>query len=164
MACRQQKRKAVLMRKRLHILRALTCSKSVTRLSIITDALLYIYNLKLKLEKTMKEYLNLIATRRSYLNLLKHGKEVKVEKLGNNEFVIRVTCERRGDHILVSILEAFEEMGVCVLQARVSCNHYFSMEAIAVANDDQALEVRDISQAILKAIDKPVGEGVVNTN
>lgn len=78
---------------------------------------------------------------------------MKVEKIGEN-FVVRVRCNK-GENRLVSILEAFEEMGLIVLQASVSCNYYFAMEATAVPqNPQQVLEARDVTQVILKATEK----------
>ncbi|PQQ21822.1 uncharacterized protein Pyn_19860 [Prunus yedoensis var. nudiflora] len=125
--------------------------KSVKRSSIFMEALVQIYMLKLKLEAVQREYLHLMALKTEYLNRIKHSQEVKVEKIEEG-FLVRVKCENAGD-TLVSVLEAFEEMGLTVLQARISSNNYFSMEAIAVAenqNQDQ-LDVRDITQAITRA-------------
>lgn len=82
---------------------------------------------------------------------------MKVEKIGEN-FIVRVRCNK-GENRLVSILEAFEEMGLIVRQANVSCNYYFAMEAIAVPqNPQQALEARDVAQVILKATEKQAVE------
>lgn len=67
--------------------------------------------------------------------------------------MVRITCEKGGDK-LVAILEAFEEMRLNVQQARVSCENGFSLEAIAVAEEDQNLDVRDVTEALLKAIGK----------
>lgn len=70
-------------------------------------------------------------------------------------FHVRVTCEKAGD-TLVSILDAFDEMGLNILQAKVSCNSYFAMEAIAahVSQNQHKLDVTDITQAIIKATQK----------
>lgn len=76
---------------------------------------------------------------------------MKVEKIGE-EFRVKVRCEKGGDR-LVSVLEAFDKMGLNVVQAKVSCTECFSMEAVAVAEDDQSLNVRDITEAINVAID-----------
>lgn len=76
-----------------------------------------------------------------------------MEKNEEGGFVIRVTCEKEGD-TLVSVLEAFEEMGLEVVKARVSCTNLFTMEATAVAAQNQDLDVRDVTQAILKATEK----------
>ncbi|GKU92388.1 hypothetical protein SLEP1_g6122 [Rubroshorea leprosula] len=146
--------------RKLHLLQALAGSKSVKRSSIILDALLYIQQLKLKLQELQREYLNLLAIKNEYLTLMKHTqipKEVKVEKTQEG-LLVRVTCRKGGD-LLVSILEAFDEMGLNVIQARVSCTNFFAMEAIAVAQDKEAVDARDVSQAVLKAIERGDGEG-----
>lgn len=68
-------------------------------------------------------------------------------------FHVRVTCEKAED-TLISILEAFDEMGLNILQAKVSCNSYFSMEAIAAhvaQNQEYKLDVTDVTRAIIKA-------------
>ncbi|XP_010999779.1 PREDICTED: uncharacterized protein LOC105107524 isoform X1 [Populus euphratica] len=155
MVARLQRRTAI--GRRLHILRTLTCYKSVQRKSVIMDALLCIYKLKLKLEAIKRELANLVAIKREYLSLMKQlqlpKKEVKVEK-AEQGLLVRVTCEKGGDK-LVSILEVFEEMGLVILNARVSSNLYFAMEAIVVADQEQhALHVKSIAQAVIKAIER----------
>ncbi|XP_010999780.1 PREDICTED: uncharacterized protein LOC105107524 isoform X2 [Populus euphratica] len=154
MVARLQRRTAI--GRRLHILRTLTCYKSVQRKSVIMDALLCIYKLKLKLEAIKRELANLVAIKREYLSLMKQlqlPKEVKVEK-AEQGLLVRVTCEKGGDK-LVSILEVFEEMGLVILNARVSSNLYFAMEAIVVADQEQhALHVKSIAQAVIKAIER----------
>ncbi|GMI72889.1 hypothetical protein like AT1G29270 [Hibiscus trionum] len=87
--------------------------------------------------------------------------EVKVEKNGG-EFVVKVRCNKGGDE-LVSIVEAFEELGLNVVQARVCCNHFFAMEAIVVDRDQESRDIQDITQAVLKAIEKHGGERMLVT-
>ncbi|GMI91613.1 hypothetical protein like AT1G29270 [Hibiscus trionum] len=142
-------------RKKLQFLPTLSNSKSVKRRSIVLNVLLQCHKLKLKLEGIHREYQNLVAIRNQYFTLLKHiqtPKEVKVEKVGE-ELVVKVSCNKGGDK-LISVLEAFEELGLNVLQAKVSCSHLFAMEAIAVARDQQTTDIKDVTQAILKAIEK----------
>ncbi|XP_020203515.1 uncharacterized protein LOC109789060 isoform X2 [Cajanus cajan] len=151
MACRVQKR--ISLRRKLHILRVLTNSNSAKRTSIAKSAVLRLYKLKLALETVKRQYENLLATRRECISLLNHVKEnkdVKIEKVRTGTFMVRITCEKGGDK-LVTVLEAFDEMCLDVQQARVSCENGFSMEAIAVA-ENQTLNVRDITEALLKAI------------
>ncbi|KAJ0082621.1 hypothetical protein Patl1_10469 [Pistacia atlantica] len=153
----------IALRRKLHILRTLTNSKSVKKSSIIMDSLLYIYKLKLKLEEIKREYSNLMAIKKEYLNLMKHiqvPKEVKVEQVGE-KFLVRVIC-KKGENSLVSVLEVLDEVGLNVLQASVSCKYFFAMEAIAVAQNQQAVDVREVTQLILKAIEKPDVPGLVN--
>ncbi|XP_061364895.1 uncharacterized protein LOC133308298 [Gastrolobium bilobum] len=152
MACKVHKR--ISRRRKLHILRVLTNNNNSAK-SIVQ----YIYKLKVMLENIKREYENLLATRREYLSLLNHvkyNKDVKIEKIRTGTFVVRVSCEKGGDK-LVAILEAFDEMCLDVQQANVSCENGFSLEAIAVA-EDQTLDVRDVTEALLKAIGKQSGE------
>lgn len=85
--------------------------------------------------------------------------EVKVEKINGEQFVVKVACNKGGDK-LVSILEVFDELGLNVVQARVSCSHFFSMEAIiGVGQDQKTSDIKDITDAVLKATDdKQSGE------
>lgn len=83
-----------------------------------------------------------------------------MEKTKEGSFVVRVRCEK-GEDTLVSVLEAFEEIGLLVLQATVSCkDNSFSMEATTVAaaaqSHGQTLNVKDVTQAITKAIEMPL--------
>ncbi|XAR66593.1 hypothetical protein NMG60_11012875 [Bertholletia excelsa] len=145
-------RKRMALRRKLLVLRTLTNSKSVKRSSIIVDAFLHICKLKLRLE----------AIQREYLLLMKHI-QVKVEKVQEHNFLMKVSC-KGGNDVLVSILEAFEEMGLNVLQARVSCNSLLTIEAIVEAQD-QGMDERDIREAVHKAIFKQEGplQGTQNT-
>ncbi|XP_050224446.1 uncharacterized protein LOC126674111 [Mercurialis annua] len=153
MVSRFQRRMA--LRRKLHILKNLTSSKSVKRSSIIADAILYIYKLSLKLEAIKRELSILEAIKREYLQHLPK-REVKVEEAGKG-FLVKVICEKGGDK-LVPILEVFEKMGLIVLNARVtSCNLYFGLEAIVVAEEEQCgLDVDNVTQQIVEAIDRHV--------
>ncbi|WVZ23297.1 hypothetical protein V8G54_001841 [Vigna mungo] len=157
MACRVQKR--ISLRRKLHILRVLTNSYSAKRTSIANTTILRLYKLKLALETLKRHYENLLAAREDHINLLNHVKEnkdVKIEKVRAGTFMVKVTCEK-GSNKLVGILEAFDEMRLNVQQAKVSCENGFSLEAIVVA-EDQTLDVKDVTEALLKAIGKQTGE------
>nr|GMD33838.1 uncharacterized protein LOC109192567 [Ipomoea batatas] len=131
-------------KKKLHILQSLTNSKSVGSSSIIMDAFMYIHRLKIQLEELTREYFHL-------LNIIQ---EVKVDKLHGRRFMVTVRCKKVED-LLVSILEAFEEMDVSVVEARVSCNYFFAMEAIVEAEDhQQGLIAEAVTQVIQKAIQR----------
>ncbi|XP_051133649.1 uncharacterized protein LOC127253235 [Andrographis paniculata] len=117
----RRRMRRVAMRKKLQVLKALIKSKSVKKSSIVMDAFLYICNLRLQVE----------AIKREYQYLINHIQQVKVEKVGRGYLTVVVTCKKvAGEQVLVSILEEFERMNLNVLQARVSCNHIFGMEAI----------------------------------
>ncbi|KAG8365566.1 hypothetical protein BUALT_Bualt18G0118800 [Buddleja alternifolia] len=104
------------------------------------DAFVYINKLKLQVE----------AIKREYQHLINHVQEVKVEKIGTGYLKVMITC-KKGEEVLMSILEAFDKLNVNVMQARVSCTHFFRMEAIVDANIDATI----LSEAILNAIQSP---------
>lgn len=55
--------------------------------------------------------------------------QVTVETLEKG-FVINVVSQNSCPGLLVSILEAFEELGLNVLEARVSCSDSFRLQAV----------------------------------
>ncbi|KAH1048453.1 hypothetical protein J1N35_039237 [Gossypium stocksii] len=145
MTTKLQRRTASL--RKLHLLQTLNKPKSVKRSCSIINVLLHFYKLKVKLEEIQREYQNLLKN-------IRIPKEVKVEKINGEQFVVKVACNKGGDK-LVSILEVFEELGLYVVQARVSCRHFFSMEAIiGVGQDQKTSDMKDITDAVLKAIDE----------
>ncbi|TYI59485.1 hypothetical protein E1A91_D10G040000v1 [Gossypium mustelinum] len=145
MATKLQRRTASL--RKLQLLQTLNKPKSVKRSCSIINILLHFYKLKVKLEEIQREYQNLLKN-------IRIPKEVKVEKISGEQFVVRVACNKGGDK-LVSILEVFDELGLNVVQARVSCRHFFSMEAIiGVGQDQKTSDMKDITDAVLKAIDE----------
>ncbi|KAI5659788.1 hypothetical protein M9H77_28581 [Catharanthus roseus] len=142
-----QRRKA--LHRKLQILKNLTNSKSAKKSCIIKDAFLYICNLKLQLE----------AITRQHHYLINNSQEVKVEKVGEKYLVIRVSCcKKKRQDLLVSILDAIEKLNLNVIQVRVEANYLFGLEAIVDANingtDDQVVDVKDVNEAILNAINK----------
>ncbi|XP_062095206.1 uncharacterized protein LOC133801080 [Humulus lupulus] len=152
-------RKRIAFRRELRILRALNTAKShAKRKSVVMDALSYIYLMKLKVEAIQKEYSNLVAIKEN--KKIMNQKEVKVEKTEEGFMNVRVRCEK-GEDTLVSVLEAFENIGLQVLQARVSCtNGLFYMEATTISTNvvsDQNrahLDARNVTRVISNAIEK----------
>lgn len=74
--------------------------------------------------------------------------EVKVENLGRDYLLVKVRC-RKGEEILVSILEAFEKMNIEVVEARITCKVLFGMEAILKTPH---INAHILNQTILKLI------------
>ncbi|KAL6329011.1 hypothetical protein AAG906_007301 [Vitis piasezkii] len=152
MVSRMQGRTVV--RKKLNKLSSLTKSKSLQKSSVVVDGFYHINELKLRLEAMVREYSILLQN-------LQLPTEVKVERIhGDGLLVIKVKSWEKGRGLLVSILESLEEMGVNVVQARVSCTHGFNMEAIAEAQD-KAPDIQKLTQQIHKAIAEPGHGGVV---
>ncbi|CAN4116592.1 unnamed protein product [Withania somnifera] len=147
MASSRRVQSKIIMHSKLHLLRTLTNSKSVKRNSIIVDAFLYIIKLRLQLE----------AIQREYQQLLNHVQDVKVEKLIGTRYLVKVTC-KRGKDVLVSILEAFEDMKLSVVQARVTSKYFFGLEAIVEAGNEVNLDVRALTRALQMAIQKQSSE------
>ncbi|OVA06929.1 hypothetical protein BVC80_8433g3 [Macleaya cordata] len=83
--------------------------------------------------------------------------QVKVEKINNNGFLVRVNCEKVRD-LLVPILEGFEEKGLNVLHVRVCCNQStFCMEAIT-ETQNTTLDVRDVTQSVFETLKTKIGD------
>ncbi|XP_065879976.1 uncharacterized protein [Euphorbia lathyris] len=155
MVSRLQRR--VALRRKLQILKTLTCSKSVKKSCIIADTVLYIYNLKLRLDTLKKDLSNSDAIKSKHFP----KKEVEVEKSGKG-MVVRVKCEKGEDsNYLGGIVEVIEGMGLMVLNASVSNEYYFDMEAIVVPSEDiqNAVDLNIAAQAIHQAI-----ENICNVN
>ncbi|XP_020962905.1 uncharacterized protein LOC107608946 isoform X2 [Arachis ipaensis] len=127
MVSREQKR-AALLHEKLQLLRSITNSHAVNKTSIIIDASKYIEELKEKVERLNQE----IATAETSNHHHHHNPNlpmVTVETLEKG-FMINVISARSCQGLLVSILEAFEEMGLTVLEARVSCTDTFRFQAV----------------------------------
>ncbi|OIW14292.1 hypothetical protein TanjilG_21432 [Lupinus angustifolius] len=60
-------------------------------------------------------------------------------------FMIKVLSQRSCRGLLVFILEAFEELGLDVLQARVSCEDHFCLEALGIKGCDASVLLDDTS-------------------
>ncbi|KAI4343032.1 hypothetical protein MLD38_027581 [Melastoma candidum] len=141
-----------------HAAQALKASFSlkVRKDSVMLGYLLYICNLKLRLEAARRQYWRLMALKKQYLSLLESTNmkpKVVVKKAGGGYYEVKVTSERKED-MLVSTLEAFEIVGLDVLQARVSSGNFFSLDAFAVARDQRDMDAEVVALAILKALEK----------
>ncbi|KAI4302673.1 hypothetical protein MLD38_038393 [Melastoma candidum] len=78
--------------------------------------------------------------------------DVKVETLDKG-FRINIYSDRSCPGLLVSILEAFEELGLNVMDAKISCSENFSLEAIGEEDEeDENIDAQEVKKAVLKAI------------
>ncbi|KAL1348208.1 hypothetical protein HN51_024183 [Arachis hypogaea] len=151
MVSREQKR-AALLHEKLQLLRSVTNSHAVNKSSIIIDASKYIEELKEKVERLNQE----IATAETSNHHHHHNPNlpmVTVETLEKG-FMINVISGRSCQGLLVSILEAFEDMGLTVLEARVSCTDTFRFQAVGGENDEQGdtIDAQAVKQAVGQAI------------
>ncbi|XP_019053260.1 PREDICTED: uncharacterized protein LOC104597218 isoform X4 [Nelumbo nucifera] len=146
MVSREHKR-AVLYEK-LQLLRSVTNSHALNKTSIIVDASKYIEELKEKVEKLNQD----IAAAQNSSND-QTPLPVTVETIEKG-FLINVFSEKSCPGLLVSILEAFEELGLNVLDARVSCTDSFRLEAVGGEGQGQveSIDAQVVKQAVLQAI------------
>ncbi|XP_029123965.1 transcription factor bHLH61 [Elaeis guineensis] len=150
MVSREHKRAS--LHDKLQLLRSITNSHALSKTSIIIDASKYIAELKQKVERLNQE----IACVR---NVVEENPlpVVTVETLKKG-FLINVFSEKRCPGLLVSILEAFEELGLDVMEARASCTDMFRLEAVGGENQIKSLDAQVVKQAVLQAI-KSCSEG-----
>ncbi|XP_058205134.1 uncharacterized protein LOC131319049 isoform X2 [Rhododendron vialii] len=120
----REHKKAAALHEKLQLLRSITNSHAVNKTSIIIDASKYIADLK--------------------------QKEVTVKTLEKG-FQINVISEKNCPGLLVTVLEAFEELGLNVVEARVSCTGSFHLEAVG-ENDGENVEAHTVKQAVSQAI------------
>ncbi|GMI93064.1 hypothetical protein like AT2G40435 [Hibiscus trionum] len=137
--------KKALVYRELQRLRSVINSPAVNKTSVIVDASRYIQELKEKVEMLNQE----IGTSQNPLPM-----QVTVETLEKG-FLINVFLEKNCPGLLVSILESFEELGLDVLDARVSCQDNFQLEAIGENQSNaEGIDAQMVKQAAMQAISK----------
>ncbi|KAE9598662.1 putative myc-type, basic helix-loop-helix (bHLH) domain-containing protein [Lupinus albus] len=139
------------MYKNLQLLRSITHSHSHRKTSVLLDASKYIQGLKQNLQQ-----MNQIASATISQKTIAYDSmpTLKVEPQEEG-FMIKVLSERSCEGLLVFILEAFEELGLDVLQARVSCEGNFCLEALGIKENNQYthhLDAQLVEQVVSQAI------------
>ncbi|KAJ4779189.1 BHLH transcription factor [Rhynchospora pubera] len=145
MVSREKKIKAGLHDK-LQLLRSLTKSNALNETSIVLDASRYIKELKQKVIKLNRELAASQSTMSDNQSPL-----VTVDTLENG-FLINVFLNKTNPGLLVSILEAFEELGLSVMEASASCADSFCLEAFGGENQAGDLDAYVVKEAVLQAI------------
>ncbi|XP_015961195.1 transcription factor SCREAM2 [Arachis duranensis] len=153
MASSRERRREALQQK-LNQLRDVTNSSGVNKASIIVDASRYIEELKQKVEGLNSE-LVITETSSSTSQIDDELPMVTVETLEKG-FHINVYSEKNCPGMLVSILKAFEELGLDVLDARVSCEDTFQLQAVGGESqkNNDTIDAQVVKQAVLQAINK----------
>ncbi|KAA8543684.1 hypothetical protein F0562_021570 [Nyssa sinensis] len=147
MVSRQQKKAAT--HRKLQLLRSITNSHAQNNTSVILAASRYIEMLKQTVE-ILNQNISAAkdSTSQDPLPLVK----VEAQEKG---FQINVLSEGSCPGLLVLILEALEELGLDVLQARASCSENFHLEAVAEYENREQTENTDgqgVKEAVLQAI------------
>ncbi|KAG8390156.1 hypothetical protein BUALT_Bualt01G0054200 [Buddleja alternifolia] len=134
---------------KLQLLRSITNSHAMNETSIVIDASNYIKELKQKV-KILNE--DIAATSQGPTNQ-NPWPEVTVKTLEKG-FLLNVHSGRNCPGLLVFILETFEELGLNVLEARVSCTHSFHLQAIGGENeeDEESMNAQVVKRTISNAI------------
>ncbi|CAA7389299.1 unnamed protein product [Spirodela intermedia] len=145
MVSREHKR---VLHEKLQILRSVTNSQALSKTSIIVDASKYIEDLKKKVEKLNRD----IACQRSIVHDIS-SPLVTVEAL-EKSFLVSVFSKESCPGMTVAVLEAFEELGLNVLEARVSCADTFRLEAVGgeIEGEVEIVDANVVKQAVVRAI------------
>ncbi|KAG8085187.1 hypothetical protein GUJ93_ZPchr0010g9050 [Zizania palustris] len=124
MVSREKKRAS--LHEKLQILRTLTHSHAVNKLSIISDASTYIKDLKQKIAALNK--LEIASPQNT--NISEEPLPVVRVQVLEKGFLINVFMDKTIPGLLSSILEAFDELGLTVIEARASCSSSFRLQAV----------------------------------
>ncbi|ESQ44462.1 hypothetical protein EUTSA_v10006289mg [Eutrema salsugineum] len=135
------------LHEKFQLLRSVTNSHAESETSIIVDASKYIKKLKQKVEK-----INNATTSEQYF-CDPTDPMVTVETLEKG-FMIKVTSGKNEAGMLVCVLEAFEDLGLDVVEARVSCTDSFSFHAIGSSDNDdgESMDAETVKQVVAEAV------------
>ncbi|XP_022897352.1 transcription factor SCREAM2-like [Olea europaea var. sylvestris] len=132
---------------KLQLLRSITHSHAINERSIVVDASKYIKELKLKVERMNKDIAS-ASDQNSW-------PQVTVETLEKG-FSVNVHSAKNCSGLLVFLLEAFEKLGLDVLEARVSCQDRFHLQAFGGGENEEdkenCIDAQMVDQAISGAI------------
>ncbi|KAH9673274.1 hypothetical protein KPL70_018045 [Citrus sinensis] len=150
MSSREQNKAALY--EKLMLLRDVTNSTSMNKTSIVVDASKYIEELKQQVETLNQE----IGT--SEASTVENSLPVVTVETLEKGFLINVYLEKNCSGLLVSVLEAFEDLGLEVLDARVSCSDRFQLEAVGgdflqhIEGHADGIDAQVVKEAVLQAI------------
>ncbi|XP_010517470.1 PREDICTED: transcription factor SCREAM2 [Camelina sativa] len=147
MVSREQKRGS--LQEKFQLLRSITNSHAENDTSIIMDASKYIQTLKQKVERFNE---GPTAEQSSSEPTDPTTPMVTVETLEKG-FMINILSGKNQPGMLVSVLEAFEDIGLNVLEARVTCTDSFSLHAMGVENEEgENMDAEAVKQAVTDAM------------
>ncbi|RCV36872.1 hypothetical protein SETIT_8G016100v2 [Setaria italica] len=155
------KEKKAALEEKLQLLRSVTKSNAENKTSILVDASKYIKELKDKVEEASAADSSSSTTASSAMAATVSVSSVELDSNSSScrrGFIINVSMERSRPGLLVSVLEAFEELGLDVLDADVSCadDTAFRLQALGSGQSQQGKSVDEqmVRQAVLQAISK----------
>ncbi|XP_062190131.1 transcription factor SCREAM2-like [Phragmites australis] len=146
----RERKKAGGLHEKLQILRSITQSHALSDTSIIMDASEYIKELTQKIVRLNQE----MACEQQDAPKQQNSfpTDVTVETLGHGGFLVNVFSDKSCPGLLVSVLEAFDELGLNVLEATASCADTFRLEAAGGENQAGNVDEHVVKQAVLQAV------------
>ncbi|ONM62314.1 Putative HLH DNA-binding domain superfamily protein [Zea mays] len=162
MVSKEQNKRGALHEK-LKILRSVTHSHAGDKVSIIADASSYIKELKQKIAKLSQEMASSspqhattgVCQQQPSSSSVSVG--VLLDKKGR--FLVSVfmdeSCGPPPAGLLASVLEAFDDIGLTVLEARATCAGSFRLEAVGeevVVDGGLIIDAHAVEQAVVQAI------------
>ncbi|XP_066162607.1 transcription factor bHLH61 isoform X1 [Oryza sativa Japonica Group] len=156
----KDQKKAAALEEKLELLRSVTKSSAANETSILVDASKYIKELKDKVSQEPEQLGSTSSSMpmpRTYGCMQVSVSSVELEK--KRGFRINVSMEKSQPELLTSVLEAFEELGLDVLDADVSCadDTAFRFEAFGSSQSEAAersVDEQMVRHAVLQAIKK----------
>ncbi|XP_047324215.1 uncharacterized protein LOC124927784 [Impatiens glandulifera] len=138
------------LHEQLQLLRSITNSHAASKTSIVAGAAKYIKDLKQKVEVLSEDIAEGSHAPESYKR--NSCPMVTVNTLEKG-FLIHVFSEESCPGLLVFVLGSFEDIGLTVLEARVSCTSNFQLEAIGVSEENgEITDAQMVKDAVSKAI------------
>ncbi|CAI0423931.1 unnamed protein product [Linum tenue] len=129
------------------LLRSITNSSAMDKTSIIVDATKYIEELKDKVERLSGEATTAQPPAASSSSSSSSSQNpqpmVTVETLEQG-YSINVLSDKNSPGLLVAVLEAFDELGLEVLDATVSCSDNFQLQAVGTGQVSTTLEPQSV--------------------
>ncbi|CAH9098266.1 unnamed protein product [Cuscuta europaea] len=144
---------------KMQLLRSITNSDAMSETSIIMDASKYIQELKDKVGRANQDLefaaASLISTNNNTNSSSPSCPKFSVEYLEKG-FFVKVYSETSCPGLLVALLEAFEELSLNILEARVSSTDNFHLQAIGGEkkedNEDGGMNTEVVIEALQRAI------------
>ncbi|KAL6905996.1 hypothetical protein ACP4OV_003597 [Aristida adscensionis] len=158
------KEKKAALEEKIQLLRSVTKSNAGNKTSILVDASKYIKELKDKVEETAAAAQADSSSAGSATSATVSVSSVELDSSSSRRgFRINVSTERGRPGLLVSVLEAFEELGLDVLDADVSCAAAaaFRLQALGSGEGGRqgaSVDEQMVRHAVLQAIDKCMQE------
>ncbi|TVU51575.1 hypothetical protein EJB05_03011 [Eragrostis curvula] len=148
-----KEKKAAALEEKLQLLRSATKSNAGNKTSILVDASKYIRELKDKVDEAAAAASQ--AADRSNTSMQVNVSSADLDS-SRGGFRINVSMERSRPGLLVSVLEAFEELGLDVLDADVSCadDSAFRLQALGSSGQGETVDEQMVRQAVWQAISK----------